>query len=150
MNMVNAPPGADQDVDVRLDDLLGYTFRRIQIRMSQHLTEQFSDFRLRPGQFSAMLILEQLPGITQVDLARNLAMEPSQVVQLITKLERRALVIRQRGLQDRRANFLNLSEEGLELVKKLKIVALRSDEVVCSALSDDEKAHLHLLLAKML
>ena len=150
MNMVNAPPGADQDVDVRLDDLLGYTFRRIQIRMSQHLTEQFSDFRLRPGQFSAMLILEQFPGITQVDLARSLAMEPSQVVQLITKLERRALVIRQRGLQDRRANFLHLSEEGQELVKKLKVVALRSDEVVCSALSDDEKAHLHLLLAKML
>lgn len=150
MSTVNASLDADQDVEVRLDDLLGYTFRRIQIRMSQHLTEQFSDFRLRPGQFSAILILEQFPGITQVDLARNLAMEPSQVVQLITKLERRALVIRQRGLLDRRANFLRLSEEGQELVKKLKVVALRSDEVVCSALSDDEKTHLRHLLAKML
>lgn len=142
--------GTDGSSNVRLDDLLGYTVRRVQIRMSQHLAEQFHQYRLRPTQFSAMLVIEQCPGISQVDLARQLAVEPSQIVHLLNKLERRELVVKTRGTQDRRTNFLQLSNAGSALVERLKVVALASDDAICSSLSRAEKMHLHSLLVKLL
>lgn len=136
--------------NVRLNDLLGFTVRRVQIRMSQHLAEQFQQYRLRPPQFSAMLVIEQCPGISQVDLARQLAVEPSQIVQLLCKLERRELILKARGTHDRRTNFLQLTDAGSALVEKLKVVALASDDAICSTLSQSEKTHLHSLLIKLL
>ncbi|KWS32813.1 MULTISPECIES: MarR family winged helix-turn-helix transcriptional regulator [Pseudomonas] len=141
--------GTDGSSNVRLDDLLGYTVRRVQIRMSPHLAEQFHQYRLRPTQSSAMLVVEQCPGISQVVLARQLAVERSQIVHLLKKLGRRELVVKTRGTQDKRTNFLQLSNDGSALVERLKIVALASDGAICSGVSRAEKMHLHSLLLKL-
>ncbi|KIZ51765.1 MarR family transcriptional regulator [Pseudomonas oryzihabitans] len=132
-----------------LDTAVGYALRRAQMKMFQHLVDSLAAYDLRPAQFTALVILEQEPGLMQADLARRLAIEPPQLVLLLNKLERQGLAERVRGTQDRRAYALHLTEQGRALVGELKERAAASDRAASAPLDDAERAELLRLLRKL-
>ena len=132
-----------------LDTAVGYALRRAQMKMFQHLVDSLADYELRPAQFTALVILEQEPGLMQAELARRLAIEPPQLVLLLNKLERQGLAERVRDTQDRRAYALHLTAQGRVLVGELKERAAASDRAASAPLDDAERAELLRLLRKL-
>jgi len=144
-----AEPRADALPDNWLDTLVGYALRRAQLQVFQHLVGKLAEHDLRPAQFTAMVIIEREPGLMQADLARQLAIEPPQLVPLLNKLESRGLAQRVRGVQDKRAYGVFLTKAGTALLGQLKAIAVASDEEATSALDEDERAQLLHLLHKV-
>ncbi|MFB4370738.1 MULTISPECIES: MarR family winged helix-turn-helix transcriptional regulator [unclassified Pseudomonas] len=135
--------------DSWLDTLVGYALRRAQLKVFQHLVGNLAEHDLRPAQFTAMVIIDNEPGLMQADLARQLAIEPPQLVPLLNKLESRGLAQRVRGVQDKRAYGVFLTKAGIALLGKLKAIAVASDEAATAALDEDERAQLLRLLHKV-
>lgn len=144
-----AEPRADALPDNWLDTLVGYALRRAQLQVFQHLVGKLAEHDLRPAQFTAMVIIEREPGLMQADLARQLAIEPPQLVPLLNKLESRGLAQRVRGVQDKRAYGVFLTKAGTALLGQLKAIAVASDEEATSALNENERAQLLHLLHKV-
>lgn len=144
-----ATPGGAALPDSWLDTLVGYALRRAQLKVFQHLVGNLAEHDLRPAQFTAMVIIENEPGLMQADLARQLAIEPPQLVPLLNKLESRGLAQRVRGVQDKRAYGVFLTKAGIALLGQLKAIAVASDEEATAGLDEDERVQLLRLLHKV-
>lgn len=98
------------------------------------------------GQDSVLAVISQHPGITQKELAEALEIQPASVSELLMKLERKGLVLRQKDTQDRRVIQVQLTEEG----KQLLVTAAEETADPFQALSADEQEQLRSLLEKLL
>lgn len=136
-------------LDQALESYLGYVLRRAQMKVFQHLAMHLEAFDLRPAQFTALMIIEQHPGLMQAELARALAIEPPQAVVLVNKLEKLGLAMRVRCKPDKRSYGLFLSKVGEVRLKELKQLAAQSDRDSTAALDDQEREQLLHLLRKL-
>ncbi|MBC9251694.1 MarR family transcriptional regulator [Pseudomonas alcaligenes] len=143
-----APP-ATEPLDSALNNLVGYVMRRVQMTLTQHLSQRLEEHDIRPAQFTALSIIEQSPGLMQADLAKALAIEPPQAVLMINKLESRGLAMRIRSNPDKRSYGLFLSKSGEQLLRQLKEIAAQSDLDSTAALAPEEREQLLALLHKL-
>lgn len=129
-----------------LPELLGYHLRCAQAAVFQHLNASFRDLDVTAPQFGTLLLIEANPGVSQSSVADALRFDRSTLVQIIDRLERRGLVVRQMSPSDRRSNALRLTLAGTELLAELKERAFEHEEVIARGLSADErKTLIHLL-----
>jgi DNA-binding MarR family transcriptional regulator len=104
---------------------------------------------LTPPQVGMLRMIATRPGLSQQALAGNLGMLPSKVVSLVDDLEGRGLVTRTRSTRDRRAHELTLTDEGTELLDKIRSVAAEHEADFCQALDSNERARLLDLLSRL-
>lgn len=151
----NIRQAAMDDVEVEsieglvLEELLGYALRRAQLKVFQHFNEAMREHDIRPAQFSALVLIEGYPGVTQSSLAQALNIDPPRVVSLINNLEERGLAMRVRCKKDRRSHGIFLTKQGEALVDRLKEISLHSDKTATQALSEVERRQLLQLLHKI-
>lgn len=138
-----------EPLDSSLNNLVGYVMRRVQMKITQDLTNALEEHDIRPAQFTALTIIEQAPGLMQADLAKALAIEPPQAVLMVNKLETRSLAMRVRSNPDKRSYGLFLSKTGEQLLKQLREVVVQSDMESTSALTGEERKQLLSLLNKL-
>ncbi|GGO86967.1 hydroxycinnamic acid degradation regulator [Marinobacterium nitratireducens] len=132
-----------------LDELIGYALKRAHVHMNRKLVARLGQHDLRPAQFAALVMIEQAPGLTQVDLGSQLSIDPPQVVTLVNKLEKMGLALRIRSKPDRRAYGIYLSKSGEQLLKQLKTDAREVDIDGTASLDEGERAQLLALLKKL-
>ncbi|WP_445620460.1 MarR family winged helix-turn-helix transcriptional regulator [Kushneria sp. Sum13] len=132
-----------------LEERLGYALRRAQLRVFKHFDEVMREHDIRPAQFSALVIIEGHPGVTQSSLAQTLAIDPPRVVNLVNTLEARGLALRVRCKRDRRSYGIFLTRAGEALVVRLKALSEQSDLAATQALSETERRQLLGLLRRI-
>lgn len=132
-----------------LEERLGYALRRAQLKVFKHFDEAMHEHDIRPAQFSALVIIEGHPGVTQASLAQTLAIDPPRVVNLVNTLEARGLAVRVRSKRDRRSYGIFLTRAGKALVVTLKALSEQSDLAATQALSDIERRQLLALLRRV-
>lgn len=110
-------PALPEKLDSSLNNLVGYMMRRVQMKITQDLSNSLEEHDIRPVQFTALTIIDQSPGLMQADLAKALAIEPPQAVLMVNKLEARSLAMRVRSNPDKRSYGLFLSKAGEQLLK---------------------------------
>ena len=98
------------------------------------------------GQDNVLTAIAQQPGITQKELAENLGIQPASVSELLMKLERKGLILREKDEHDRRSIRVRLTEDGQKLTEQP--VEEVSDPF--RVLSAEEQAQLCSLLEKLL
>lgn len=103
---------------------------------------------LRPRHLIALSLLDQQGPANQQGLAEALSLDPSNVVGLLNELEDRGLVTRRRDPADRRRHIVELSAEGEEELERSQASYRVVEDDLLKALSADERATLHELLAK--
>ena len=94
---------------------LGRITHKIGRRLSAHLEH----YDLTPAQFDVLAQLQAAPGISQQMLADRLFVTKGNIVGLLDRLERRALVRRQADPEDGRAHVLVLTERGITLAAQV-------------------------------
>ncbi|SPJ32168.1 MarR family winged helix-turn-helix transcriptional regulator [Kushneria phyllosphaerae] len=132
-----------------LEERLGYALRRAQLKVFKHFDEAMREHDIRPAQFSALVIIEGYPGVTQASLAQTLAIDPPRVVNLVNTLESRGLAVRVRSKRDRRSYGIFLTRAGEALVVTLKALSEQSDLTATQGLSDIERRQLLALLRRV-
>ena len=99
-----------------------------EIAETAHALRRAFDRRVAPlgvtrAQWRALAWLARQPGLRQVELADRLDIEPITLCRIVDRLEEAGLVERRRDPDDRRAWRLHLTDKGVPLVEKLRVLA---------------------------
>jgi DNA-binding MarR family transcriptional regulator len=106
-------------------------------------------FKLRPVEFTILLLLLANGSATPKQLARALDMPPPNLTVLVDRLVERALLLRERSATDGRAMNLRLSTQGADLARRAQRVSMTMETGLLAPLSAGERAMLAELLLKL-
>src|SRR5688500_9362230 len=110
-------PGAEKLDTADLESLLGYNARRAARAGTEVFFEAMAARRLRPVDFSALLLIAHNPGITSLQLCPALGILPPNLVGMLNALEKRELIFRQPHPRDGRAMALQVTPKGEKLTR---------------------------------
>lgn len=98
------------------------------------------------GQDSILTVISQNPGITQKEIGEILGIQPASVSELLMKLERKGLVLREKDENDRRSINVQLTKDGRTHLAEPE----ENSADPFQALSSEEQEQLCNLLEKLL
>jgi len=144
-----ADTAANAVSDNALDGLLGYRMRRAWLAVQADLAETLKPFDLRMITFSALMLVEANPGLSQTQLARLMAVERPNLVMVVDELERRGLIARNPAPGDRRAYALAITPKGRALCQRTLAAVHDHEARLFHALSQGERRAVETALAKV-
>lgn len=92
--------------------IVGYRLRRAQLSVFQKFLAVFDELKLRPAEYSVLVLIADNPGRKQTEIAEVLGIKRANFVTLVHGLEERGLVERMPSIADKRANALHLTGNG--------------------------------------
>ena len=138
------PEPADA-LDRDLYDQPGHLIRRAQqIAVSMFLDAVGRD--VTPVQYAVMRMLQERPGIDQVTLAREVALDTSTTADIAARLEAKGWL--ERRLLPRRQRSLVLTDEGQAVLARLIPGIRQLNSSILEPLSPDERVQFMVLLRK--
>ena len=122
---------------------------RVTNKLQRLESDNLSRFNLTQAQFGVLAHLSANEGITQQTLSERLFVTKGNVCGLIGRLEERGLVVRSSDPDDRRANHLELTPAGRELIEQVIPVNDHFINDYMSVLDPDEQETLRILLRRL-
>lgn len=98
--------------ELRLDNQICFRLYTAARLITQAYTPMLSELGITYPQYLVLMVLWEKDAILVNDIARRLLLETNTVTPLLQRMERQGLVIRERGEQDRRQQFVSLTEKG--------------------------------------
>jgi DNA-binding MarR family transcriptional regulator len=80
-------------------------------------TAMLSRANLTPGQFTILVLIDQNPGVSQIDICKASGIQKANLAPAIAYLGKRNLVVREASESDGRTQRLGLSAAGKSLLK---------------------------------
>jgi len=144
-----APAGAALDT-AGIDHLLGFRLALAEVSTRRVFQRHVGmPFKLRPVEFTLLMLLRANPGATPKRLAQALRLSPPNVTVLVDRLAARDLVQRQRSPDDGRATILQLTAAGVERAERSHQASRTMEDGLLQALTPGERALLAELLHKL-
>ena len=134
---------------VDLDRHLGYALRRAQVAAFDAFHRATAGARITPPRYTALVILQANPGITQSTLGEVLGCARSGAMMLTDWLEGRGLAERRHRRDDGRAWGLYLTPRGARLLDALRLRVRAQDQRLAARLSKPEQRKLLRMLEKL-
>lgn len=128
----------------------GFLLAKLHAAGSVLNNRALAGFGLKERSYSVLALATSELEPTQREMAEFLSLDPSQIVALIDELEKRGLVIRAPGKQDRRAKIVSATAEGTAVFREAEAAAREAESAALAGLSDTEVAALKGLLRKAL
>lgn len=97
----------------------------------------------------AMIYIERNPGLTQVQLADFLEMDPQGLTRILDRLEQKGWLEKQTSANDRRAKCLFISKQGKPILTKLRKSIDQLRPSVLKNISQSEINAVNEILSKM-
>ena len=132
-----------------LNDLFGFHLRQAYTPFGQAYREAAAIFKLKPSQFTVLVLVKHNPGRRQSELAEALNIKRSNFVPIIDALEARGLLTRGKSPDDRRSYSIEVTPKGKALVIKATAPILAESERAAAVLSGSEQSALKKLLCKL-
>src|SRR5215475_1995457 len=122
-------------------------------QIGAHAATQFGEklkgLRLIRPHAGILRLIGLTPGLSQQELARRLAILPSQLVALLDELQERGLIERRQDAKDRRTYALHLTRSGRDVAEQIGRIAREHDDVICAALDIHQRQQLNALLGRI-
>lgn len=132
-----------------LDAHFGFALKRAQVASFESFSRATAGENITPPRFTALVILDRNPGISQTALGEVLGTARSGAMMLADWLEGRGLAERRHRPDDARAWGLFLTTRGEILLRDLKRRIKRHDRLFAKRLDAAERKQLLRLLAKL-
>jgi DNA-binding MarR family transcriptional regulator len=126
--------------------VIGATRRRIH----QAVGRRLKTYGLNPQRFWVLVNLREAPGSSLRELARRLHLDEPSASRILAGLVRGRLVRARADVGDRRRRNLELTAAGEELARKVAPIAAEVRQAAEAGFSEDEKAVLRQLLARVM
>lgn len=117
-----------------LPDAVGYMLRRAHLVVVKNFITVCADLDIRPAQYTILTVIENNPGLKQIDVSLALGIKRTNMVALIDVLQKRDLVRRVTVQSDRRSYALHLTPKGKAFMSKLRARVARHEGEVGAAL----------------
>ncbi|MGL4188750.1 MAG: MarR family winged helix-turn-helix transcriptional regulator [Sphaerotilus sulfidivorans] len=140
-------PAAGPADDIALTDQAGHLIRRAH-QLAVALFHENLGRDVTPVQYAVLRALEARPGIDQVTLAAEIALDTSTTAETAVRLERKGWIVRE--LLARRQRALYLTPEGQALLAGLRAPMVTMQATLMHMLEPGEQQELMRLLRKML
>jgi DNA-binding MarR family transcriptional regulator len=134
---------------VDLQAHFGYALRRAQVASFQAFQRATAGARITPPRFTALVILQANPGISQSTLGEVLGTARSGAMLLTDWLEAQGLAERRHRPDDGRAWGLYLTAKGQRLIERLRRRVRDSDKRFAARIDAAERRELLRLLDKL-
>ena len=95
-----------------LNAILGFHIRLAHGAVYRHFTETFADLDLTQKQVSALWLVSDRPGVSQIELGRRLRMDRATTMTIVNRLQERGYLRRERSESDARKQALFITERG--------------------------------------
>jgi DNA-binding MarR family transcriptional regulator len=139
-------PGIDYS---DLEDYYGYALRRAQVAAFGAFFRATAGAGITPPRFTALVILDANPGITQTILGKVLGTARSGAMSLTDWLVDRGLAERRHRENDGRVWGLHLTPKGTSLLGRLRRRIRSREAALIARLAPGERTMLKNLLAKL-
>lgn len=133
----------------RLGGFVGFRLKRIHLHFSQVFSQLTEGDGIRSGVFSSLAIIAANPGISQIELSREVGLDKSVMVSIIHELEEQGWAERRRSATDRRRHALHITAAGERQLDALFDVLHETEIKVLQTLTSGERQILNELLDRM-
>ena len=123
MRAAAAPaPANDKTADELggLKDIVGFHIRLAHASVYRHFTETFVDLDLTQKQVSALWLVSDHPGSSQIELGGRLRMDRATTMTIVNRMQDRGYMRREQSDSDRRKQALFLTDAGADALAKAK------------------------------
>ncbi len=141
---------ADALVGFSLHEAPGHLLRRCQQLAVDLYTVEVGSNGLTPRQFALLLAIYQKAGISQVDLVRQTGIDRSTVAEMVARLIKRGLLVRQRTENDRRTNALAVTPEGERQLRLAQPGVMRAQDRLMEPIPTGRREEFVALLRQMI
>ena len=129
--------------------LILQSIRKIIRAIDQHSRKLRSEFNITIPQLITLNNIADNPGITLAKLANLIHLSPSTLVGILDRLELKELVIKKRGVEDRRQVQINITHKGKKTLKDSPMLMQEKLLKRINTLSNKEQAEIILSLDKI-
>lgn len=110
-----------------LAEIVGFHIRLAHGAVYRHFTETFVNLDLTQKQVSVLWLVDEHPGISQIEVGQRLSMDRATTMTIVNRLQDRDLLRRERSTSDGRKQALHLTPPGKEALRAAK-AAIREHE----------------------
>ena len=128
---------------------LGLLLSQLGTHAALAFGRRIAGFGISPPHLGMLRWIHANGGKNQRELASHLGVVPSRMVVLLDELESKGLIARERSLEDRRSQQLQLTRKGTRLLEKVERIAAAHDADLGSSLTAQERETLIELCAKL-
>ena len=128
----------------------GFLIRLLHQRHTAIFNSECRIDGLTPMMFSILSVLTQHDKIEQTKLAKLVAIDKTNIVDVLKRLSKMGYVSRERCDADKRKRYTSISEKGHALVERMDHKVLLSHKKTLLPLSEEEKLSFISLLEKLL
>ena len=152
---MDAPASTENEGAERPDDLaglngiVGFHIRLAHGAVYRHFTETFVDLDLTQKQVSALWLVCDRPGISQIDLGGRLRMDRATTMTIVNRLQERDYVRRERSESDGRKQALHLTRDGRGALDRAKTCIGEHEAWLKARFNSDEVKKLVEMLARI-
>ncbi|MEV5148099.1 MarR family transcriptional regulator [Streptomyces sp. NPDC052727] len=131
-------------------ELYRHTFHLMRRVLQEHGAHwQARVPQLTKPQYAVLYAVREWPGIEQSAVAGAAGIDKATLAAVLLRLEQRGLITRTVDPADRRRRLIELTDAGLEEVRRTAPVADRISRQLLDRLTPDEREQLQALLAKL-
>jgi len=135
--------------DRRIYEKPGHLIRRLQQISFALFMDETKEFEITPVQYSAILAIDNHPGIDQTALCNIIAFDRSTIGDVVTRLERKKLIRRTSGSNDRRTKLLYITSTGRKVIDDIESAVQATQRRILEPLTTNERAVLMRMLKKL-
>lgn len=117
----------------------GHLLHRAQQFAAERFGEAVATSGLTQRQFAVLSATHAKEGRTQTQLVKATGIDRSTLAELVARMVRNGLLVREKLADDARANAVHLSEEGRRLVEVATLGAMDADAAILDALSKSKR-----------
>lgn len=129
---------------------LGYQIRYAYRAFVKALADELEPHAITTSQWSALRVLWQREGLTQVELAQQMLVEKASLTPVLADMEANGFILRTRNADDRRKLNIRLTAASLRLREKVLPLGGKINKRATRGLSPSEVRQLQSLLGKVL
>ena len=132
-----------------LNDILGLRIRLAHGAVYRHFAETFAELDLTQKQVSALWLVHDNPGISQIDLGGRLRMDRATTMTIVNRLQERAFMRRERSASDGRKQALYLTDAGAAALVEAKAAIAEHEAWLKGRFTPQETEKLVEMLARI-
>jgi len=133
----------------RLSNSFPYLLNRVGVRMGELFSRRIASYGITLPMYRVLAAVWETGDQRLSDLSAVTTTEISTLSRLVGEMKRKGLVTRSRLEDNGRTVAINLTPKGRLLVEELMPIAVHFEEVAVSNFSDDEVAHLKIVLREI-
>ncbi|WP_223587613.1 MarR family winged helix-turn-helix transcriptional regulator [Neobacillus bataviensis] len=134
---------------VVINDFLSIMIHQTDLTLTSYIKTKLAPLNIAPEQNLILLLLWEKDGLTQIEIAKKLEKDKTNIARMICNLEKKGFISRHISEIDNRSFNVFLTEKGKKIGEIIKPLAEEFNRTVCAGISKEEQQIVKQVLLKM-